>query len=234
VGRFGRPWLPRWNASISVRARTGDTLAFAGGAAAPMWTDLLRNGRPAAVPTGRSPDRWSAPAMQQSRAAVLLLSKGSSHERPAADSSSGLNPAASRLAAVTRLLRQAKQQRRRTGAPVDVEHPPTRRRTLASSLSGVQQIRAAVPIAWRQRAAPRAGGRVLCRHCDRPVRASATARAVVPSPVSRRSRLGDSASDELRDAMVLGTSAFPVAVGQRNGLVEKPQTRAGRLKTEVV
>jgi hypothetical protein len=25
-----------------------------------------------------------------------------------------------------------------------------------------------------------------------------------------------------------------VAVGQRNGLVEKPQTRAGRLKTEVV
>ena len=35
--------------------------------------------------------------------------------------------------------------------------------------------------------------RSRCRHCDRPVRASASARAVVPSPVSRRYRLGDRA-----------------------------------------
>jgi hypothetical protein len=32
----------------------------------------------------------------------------------------------------------------------------------------------------------------------------------------------------------LGRALCRVAVGQRNGLVEKPQTRAGRLKTEVV
>jgi hypothetical protein len=43
----------------------------------------------------------------------------------------------------------------------------------------------------RQESAPQMIARPQCRHCDRPVRASATARAVVPSPVSRRSRLGD-------------------------------------------
>ena len=45
-----------------------------------------------------------------------------------------------------------------------------------------------------ERLAPPGRGLVLRRHCDRPVRASATARAVVPSPVSRRSRLGGSTS----------------------------------------
>jgi hypothetical protein len=36
------------------------------------------------------------------------------------------------------------------GAPADVEYPPTWRHTLASSLPGVQQTRAAVAIAWVQ------------------------------------------------------------------------------------
>jgi len=58
-----------------------------------------------------------------------------------------------------------------------------------------------------------------CRHCDRPVRASATARAVVPSPVSRRSRLGDSASQPPPEGAEDRTSAFPESTRPRRHAV---------------